>query len=567
MTDTPVTERPQADVEGMLSRVDAQACLFAERIVRRRLMELELEAHDGPTKAINVWRNHSVEPILSVAQPYIAYGRWRAEFRLGDYDDSLMFAGRRQADLDLVWIDSERYLATMSPPAWLAWLAERLGTLRHLSSTPIVVATWLADDGIAGEVAKLTDRVPSAYFADLGACCAERDVTLIDRRTASLAGTPIGKAAQLEIARELACHWLPAALLPNIKAVALDLDNTLHAGILGEDGIGGVVLSDGHRRFQQYVRSLRERGIFLALVSRNEPADVEALFAERSDYPLRWSDFSAIEISWADKATAVRRIAEKLRIGLDAVLFVDDNPGELASVTSRLPDVRTVHAGPDADLTRRAVHYLPALWRWRIGEDDRKRLEDLRASAERDALAIDSPDPATYFRSLQISLHYRTDAATQLPRLADLCRKTNQFNMALRRFNEADLADRMRSPTASVVSVQLKDRLADSGVIAVVVAERAGPRLSVEEICVSCRALGRRLEDTLLLEAIRSMPVFEGCQEVAFSVAHGPRNQPALEWLRCLLDLGGMPAEGVHVVPVEALQRFTSAEGIKLVKE
>lgn len=567
MTDRPVQERPQAGVEAMMRRVDAQACLFAERVVRRRLMEIELDARAGPAKSINVWRNHSIEPILSAAQPYLAFGRWHADFRLSDYDDSLMFTARAPADLELIWLDSERYLRTMSPPQWLAWLGERLHALRQVSDAPIIVATWLAGQGDAREMAEIVRRTPGVHFADLGAYCTERNVALIDRRTAAMAGTPIGNAAQLEIARKLACHWLPATVLPNIKAVALDLDNTLHSGVLGEDGTDGIVLSEGHRHFQQYLRSLRERGIFLALVSRNEPADVEALFAGRPDYPLRWSDFSAAEVSWDDKAASVRRVARTLRIGLDAVLFIDDNPGELASVALSLPEVRSVHATPDASATQRAVHHFPGLWRWQTNADDRKRVEDLKASAQRDAILTDSPDPATYFRTLRIALHYRTDAPEQLERLADLCRKTNQFNLALRRFNEAELAQRMQSPTAAVVGVQLKDRLADSGVIAVVVAERDGCRLTVSEICISCRALGRHLEDTLLLEAIRSMPVYEACSEVAFTVAHAPRNQPALEWLRRILGTARAPDEGVHVVSTEALRRFEAAEGIELVKE
>src|SRR5690606_27323498 len=102
--------------------------------------------------------------------------------------------------------------------------------------------------------------------------------------------------------------------------------------------------------------------------------------------------------------------------------------------------------------------------------------------------------------------------------------------------------------------------------IAVVVAERDGGRLSVSEICVSCRALGRHLEDTLVIEAIRNMPVYDGCSEVAFTAVHGPRNQPALEWLRRILDVENVPDEGGHVVPAEAMRRFDAAEGIELIK-
>jgi predicted enzyme involved in methoxymalonyl-ACP biosynthesis len=118
-----------------------------------------------------------------------------------------------------------------------------------------------------------------------------------------------------------------------------------------------------------------------------------------------------------------------------------------------------------------------------------------------------------------------------------------------------------------VASVQMKDRLADSGVIAVIVAERAGDTLIVEDLCVSCRALGRRLEDTFILVAIRGMPLFAGVREVAFRVRHGPRNQPALDWLTALLEGRSRPEAGLHAVPAERLRTFAPAEGVTLIME
>ena len=171
-----------------------------------------------------------------------------------------------------------------------------------------------------------------------------------------MAGTPVSNAAQPLLARKLACHWIPATIFPPIKAVALDLDNTLHDGVLGEDGIQGVQLTPAHQALQHFIKSLQQRGIFIALLSRNEPIDVEALFAQRDDYPLRWDDFSVTEISWGDKAAAINRIAKALRVAADSILFVDDNPGELASVAAQLPQVHTVYASPDAGQTQRRLN-------------------------------------------------------------------------------------------------------------------------------------------------------------------------------------------------------------------
>ena len=545
----------------------AQQILFPARPSRLALQQLELEADGLRGVSINVWRNHALEPVIALARPYLAYAHWDADFRLSDYDDALMFNGHRPADIELLWLDSSRYLDNQSFDDWLDWLSGRIRALRGAGSAPIIVAAWFNENSQRAQLQALADSMPGVYFADPGKVCNEAGVKLTDVRTAAVAGTPVSNAAQPLLARELACRWLPAAIIPPIKVVALDLDNTLHAGVLGEDGITGVQLTPAHAALQDFIKSLRQRGIFIALVSRNERADVEALFTQREEYPLRWQDFSAIEISWDDKAVAIDRIARLLRVGTDAILFVDDNPGEMAGVTAQLPGIHTVYAGPDAAETQRVIEYYPGLWRWKAGIDDTKRIQDMKASAERESLLAGSNDAGAYFRSLQVELTLRGNPADQLDRLADLCGKTNQFNLALRRFNQAEIAAHLENPDACVASVQLKDKLSDSGVIAVIVAERDGDRLVIEELCISCRALGRQLEDAMILEAVRQMPLFAGCREVAFRVRQGPRNQPALDWLKRLLRNDTQPGPGLHPVPAGVVQGFVPPDGVTLIRE
>lgn len=552
-------------IEDSMRRIEAQSVLFRPAISRLAVLGLRVASGTCRAARVNVWRNHAVEPILELARPYLEFGRWQIEFNLGDYDDSLLFASHVPADLELLWLDSTRYSTLGTVDAWLEWLGNRIGALRAMSSAPIILATWLAEVGQHPRLTEIVDSFPGVHFADLGQACDDLRVALIDRRTADMAGSAIGRHAQTLLARELACHWLPATLAPPIKAVALDLDNTLHDGVLGEDGIFGVKLTSAHRALQEDIKSLRERGIFIALVSRNEYSEVEELFARREDYPLRWDDFSAIEVSWADKPAALCRIAQALRIGLDAILFVDDNPGELASVATMLPELHTLRAEPGAEHTRCALTYYPGLWRWKTGADDAKRLRDLQATVERDDLMARTTDMVEYFRSLQVSLTVRIDPPDLVDRLTDLCNKTNQFNLALRRFTQAEIATRLASSDACVVSVRMEDRLSDSGVIAAIVAERVGAKLMIEELCISCRALGRKLENTVVLAAIRAMPLFEGCEEVCFRVRHGQRNRPALDWLARLTGTDRQPAPGLHAVPCQNVLEFTPPEGVTVI--
>lgn len=552
-------------IDRVLALCEAQELLFAPRPARLALTQAELPTDpQAPARRIRVWRNHAFEPLIELMTPYLRFGRWTADFDIGDYDDSLMFAELptlRPPDLHLLWLDNTRLLSKLALADWLDWLSGRVRALRQADAAPILIATWLAPEQEAQARERLLAQ-PGVQLANLQPLCEQAGVPLLDARNASWAGSPLSRLAQLQAARALACHWLPALLLPPLKAIALDLDHTLYRGVLGEDGVRGVELSDAHRALQQRLLQWRERGIFLALVSRNEAVDVRQLFDERQDFPLRWAHFSATEIGWGDKSEALARIAQQLRIGLDAMVYVDDNAGELAQVASHHPQIRTLWAHADAAQTQAALDLCPALWRWAVSDDDRKRVQDAQAQAERAALQGQGEPDAEYYRSLQVSLELRLDPAADLQRLADLCVKTNQFNLAMRRFNGAELQQHLQAPDSAVVSVRLADRLSDSGTIAVLVAQRNGPALDVLELCISCRALGRRLEDSIVALALQQMPQLADCESVRFRVEHGPRNQPAREWLARWL--GQAPEPGWHAVPAERLRAHRAPDGVTL---
>jgi len=566
-------EEPQMDeqnidpIETAMRRYKAQAALFNLRPSRIDLLQVNLPVEvPRETIRVNVWRNHGFEPLLPLIANYAAFRAWPLSFCLSSYDDSFSFSGIESASVELVWMDSRRILERIAFHEWLRWLQDRLEALRQLSSAPIVLATWLTEPTQREALIDSLQKLPAVYFADLNEDCDRVGVQLLDDRSAALAGTPLSNRAQLLLARSLVCKWLAGAALPPIKAVALDLDNTLHEGVLGEDGIEGVVLTPGHQALQRYVKELQQRGIFIALVSRNELDDVRDLFVHRKDYPLKWDDFSAIEVSWGDKADALKRIAQTLRISTDAIILVDDNPGELAAVTQHLPKLQTLYADPNAELTRLAIEYYPGLWRWKQEADDAKRILDLKASVERDSVALTYTDPTEYLRSLQVTLSYFWDAQLQLGRLSDLCRKTNQFNLALRRLNETELSNRISRPDTCVASVQLSDRLTDSGIIAVIVAERSGEKLLVEELCISCRAMGRHLENTIIIHALRQMPIWSGCETVEFRVRFGERNQPALDWLNSLLETITVTStsDQTCIVGAKTLEKISPIVGIVL---
>lgn len=552
-------------VSSRLRRFADQKKMFAEKPSRIDLLGVDGAKDSSSKLVVNVWRNHAFETIGTLVAPYLALRDLQVEFNIGGYDDSFSFVGNRAANIELIWIDCRRLTQRLGFAGWLLWLKDRLRALRALSDAPIVVATWVDDAETLHQMQSMLDAMSSVHFADIHAFCQSQKIQLIDERVATYAGTSINNRAQVAIARELGCHWLSALFFPPVKALALDLDNTLHSGVLGEDGPNGVVLTDGHLALQRYIKELRARGVFLSLVSRNELPDVEALFAQRKDYPLNLEDFSVVEVSWGEKAVALTQIAKVLRISADAILFVDDNMGELANVVGSLPDILAIHADEDAELTRRAIDYFPGVWRWNVEGDDLKRIDDMRANSERTVLAQGSDSSADYFRSLQVNLVLRLNPREQVRRLADLCGKTNQFNLSLRRMNEAQLVGSMRKPDHDVVSVQITDRLGDSGVIAVVVGKRNGACLMILELCVSCRAMGRQLEDAIVLTALSKMPNIEFCDTISFDLRNGPRNQPARRWLGSLMGADDDLPDGEYLIPSAVATSYRHPAGLTVI--
>lgn len=539
-----------------LNLYEAQASLFERIPQRRKLLDLSKKPEFGAEIAINVWRNHGFESMIPIAESFFSYCQMNVSFNIGAYDDSLSFFDLRPADVEIIWLDSRRILSKTSQPEFVLWLKQRILALRKKSSAPILLLSWGESQGFKKDIDSVVEEVPAAYVGDLLSVCEEYGVPLIDERTAKLAGTSIGGKAQIVIVRKLVCHWLSALLLPPIKALALDLDNTLHAGVLGEDGVSGVILTPQHSLLQQALKEHQQNGVFLTLVSKNEEADARVLFRSRRDYPLNWCDFSAAEVSWDDKALGIQEIASKLRISSDAILFVDDNPGELLAVNAQLPELRSIFAHEDASLTQRAIKYFPGLWRWDVGEDDSKRIQDLHVNDEREVIANNANDLDEYFRALQVKILVHQDETSQANRLADLCGKTNQFNLAIRRYSKVELYEFFESDSINVASVEVSDRLSDSGVIAVIVAELKGECMYVNELCVSCRAMGRHLESAMIISALREMPIFEKCKKLKFAVQVGDRNQPALKWISNLACQVGSSYESYCEVDISAIEQY-----------
>jgi FkbH-like protein len=524
-------------VDRCLTRAEWQSALFADRLRRLDLTSLECRWATRPVK-LRVWRNHAFEFVAHVMQPFLQWSGLSGQFAYGDYDDSLGFERAIEdiADVEIVWLDFARYRPDLTPEALGAWLAERLTALRGASAAPMLVADWAGPDRRA---AAFNQQLPAAlasvvgcHVCAQGAIYAELGAAYFDPRASSPAGSPLSNAAMVATARRFGLQWLPALCKPTIKAVVVDLDNTLYEGVVGEDGPRGVRFGEDHRALITELQRLRERGVMLTIASKNQREDVQRLFEDRAELGLRLDDFSVTEVSWRPKSESIQDIAKALRVSTESILFIDDNPGELAAAAAAAPQLETLCARPGR--TAFSLQHYPGIFRWVTTKADAVRIHDLGRAADRDALLVEAGDDLdAYLRTLAPRITFALDPVAESERIHQLAHKTNQFILALRRFTAAEIADRLKSPTAFVVTVALRDRLSDSGNVAVLIAQRDGVDLRVEELCISCRALGRRLERPMIFGALlgiaRRMP---SVRRIGFDTRPGDRNEPARTWLQ-----------------------------------
>jgi FkbH-like protein len=321
-----------------------------------------------------------------------------------------------------------------------------------------------------------------------------------DDRLYHLCKQPFAMEALPEIA-----HTIVAALTGLLgrgrKVLVLDLDNTLWGGVVGDDGLQGIELgpetADGEAfaTFQTYAKQLSKRGIILAVCSKNRDEVARSAFREHSAMILKEEDISCFVANFNDKAANLRHIARSLNVGLDSLVFVDDNPVERSLIRRELPEVLVVEMPDDPAYYVRALEGSKAFPLRALTREDLGRVASYRAMAAVQQASADSgTDMEQFLIGLEPVVHVEKVDQTTVDRIVQLIRKTNQFKLNLTVFQEADVLEF----APDVLALKLVDRLQDYGIVAIAVTQPVGETLHIRNWVMSCRVFGRRLEDAML---------------------------------------------------------------------
>jgi FkbH-like protein len=291
------------------------------------------------------------------------------------------------------------------------------------------------------------------------------------------------------------------------RCLILDLDNTVWGGVIGDDGLEGIRIAQGDAigeaflEVQRTALMLRERGVVLAVSSKNDDEVARAAFRDHPEMLLREKHIAVFQANWNDKATNIKAIAEELSLGLSSMVFLDDNPVERGLVRKLLPEVAVPELPDDPALYARtllAAGYFEATG---FSDEDRKRAESYQDNAKRLALQQSMGGVEAYLASLEMKIDFAHFDARGRERITQLINKSNQFNLTTRRYTETEVAAIEADPGAFTLQVRLADKFGDNGMISAIIARGGSHReWEIDTWLMSCRVLGRKVERMILAE-------------------------------------------------------------------
>jgi FkbH-like protein len=410
----------------------------------------------------------------------------------------------------------------------VGWLDSiREGIRRHSGALAIVQTVAAPPESLFGSLDCLVPGTPRRLIMRLNQAIAERiastnDLLLDVARLAETVGLGVWHSSALwnmgKLPFDDSCLAIYADHLMRLlsavrgrsrKCLVLDLDNTIWGGVIGDDGLEGIKTARGdatgeaHLAVQELALNLRKRGIVLAVSSKNTDEIARAPFREHPEMLLKEEHFAVFQANWNDKPTNIKAIAEELALGLDSMVFLDDNPVERALVRQVLPEVAVPELPDDPALYARTLAAAGYFESIAFSAEDRMRAEMYEANARRVSLKAQTGNLDAYLASLGMEISFAPFDRAGRARIGQLINKSNQFNLTTRRYSEAEVVAAEEDHDVFTLQVRLVDKFGDNGMISVVICRPGAPLAwDIDSWLMSCRVLGRKVEQAVLREIL-----------------------------------------------------------------
>jgi FkbH-like protein len=436
-------------------------------------------------------------------------------------------------------LKSARRVGSVLVPAWIVPSYMRW----------IQTLTWRQGVGLANLLAKV-NLVLAEKFAE------QSNIILLDASYwQSSLGRPSHDPRMYAVAKilysqplfEKAASEIKAVLRGSLgltkKVVVCDLDNTLWGGVAGDDGPQAIKLGapdpvgECFRDFQESLKALRARGVLLAICSKNNEDFALSVIEHHPAMALRKGDFVAWRINWKEKAHNLVALSEELNLGLESFVFLDDSPQERDQVRRMLPQVWTPDLPPSPSELAPFVSSLTCFETATLGREDFERTDMYRAERSRQEALETGGHVEDWLRSLQIEIRCAPLQRENLPRAAQLLNKTNQFNLSLRRMDEKSFWDWAAEPGNTAYVFHVSDRFGDFGLTGLASLARLGTEARIVDFVMSCRVMGKRVEEALLWHIVEQARA-DGVALVTAPPVEGPRNAPARKFFAAKYSSG-----------------------------
>ncbi|MCW9034202.1 MAG: HAD-IIIC family phosphatase [Rhodospirillales bacterium] len=541
----------------LISLVDYELSFVEQGKMSRLLRKIPLQQFDLKTLKIAFLATSTVDHLAEILQLYLAREGFNAKFYIAEYDTIYQTALDPDSELysfqpDIVWVfTNHRDLGlkasnSLSKSEAKECVADAIDRVKSIcavihSKCDAQIIINNADRPLERSFGNFDVRVPSSksslihrfnleitsslapgihifdfgYIADSFGLSRWHDEAYWYHSKHAFSFNAIGSIAHS------ASMLIRGIFGRSYKCLVLDLDNTLWGGVIGDDGIEGIRLGQGSaegeafQAFQHYIKELKDRGIILAACSKNEHETAAEAVQNHPEMVLKLDDFAVFTCNWHNKADNIRAIASTLDIGLDSLVFVDDNPVERAQVKTELPVVAV------PDMPQDPVQYLRTLDQQlyfetaMFSEEDINRSEMYRVNAERKTSQTQFSNIGDFLRDLSMKAQVGGFDQINLPRVAQLINKSNQFHLTTTRYSEKQILSMISREAYEGLWVKLNDRFGDNGLISAVLLHQINDTLVVDTWVMSCRVLSRGLEDYIHNEIVkigkqRGVKVIEG---------------------------------------------------------
>ncbi len=316
------------------------------------------------------------------------------------------------------------------------------------------------------------------------------------------------------------------------KVIVLDLDNTLWGGIIGEDGIEGIKIGEdgvgkAYRDFQRLLKSIKNKGVVLAIASKNNEQDVREVFENHPMMVLKLDDFVAVRINWLPKSHNIKEIAKELNLGIDSFVFIDDNPAERLEIKEELPDINVPEFPEDPVelpywFLKLSRTYFDKLV---ITHEDKLRSQLYKGEAERHKFSLEFKDMHEFLKKLGMRIIVTRNHRLMIPRIAQLTQRTNQFNLTTRRYTEADIRKFMESGNKIIYDVEVIDKFGSNGIVGVIIVELKDKVAYFDVFLLSCRVIGRDVEEGFVWSVSQDLTKTNGIKKIVGEYIPTKKNQ------------------------------------------